>query len=128
VQSSRLNDQASPFHYAAGDVVASKGIKRCGAAMSMGQIVASNIVQHILHVQQRKFPVWTEWPEMPPMIALAIGDSAAAYDPNGGLKTGKDQKELYFGDDFGLTCKSAVMDNRLRFLTSRRLRQRNEAG
>jgi NADH dehydrogenase FAD-containing subunit len=128
LQSSNLEAEASPFHYAAGDIVCSVGIKRCGSAMAMGETVAFNIIQHILQVQQNKEPDWKEWPEMLPMIALAIGDKAAVYDPVGGLKTGEYQKKLYFGNDMGLSCKFAAIYRRSEFLISRRLSQRHAAG
>lgn len=88
-------------HFAIGDIANWSGIKRCGAAMAMGHIAATNISQQLL---QRKFgtePKFVEFPEVPPMIALAVGKQAVLYGEKEGTTWGEDKMQMMFGDDLG---------------------------
>lgn len=96
------------YHYAAGDLVSWSGIKRCGGAMAMGVRAADNIHQQVLAEQAGIPSNLTDWPEVPPMIALAVGTKAAVYDPVGGVKCSKEMMEMFFGGDLGFQRKYAV--------------------
>lgn len=74
--------------------------------MHMGFLAAENIHQQMLHERERIKPEFSIWPEVPPMIALAIGRKAATYAPAGGVQCGEEQMKLFFGDDLGFTGKS----------------------
>ncbi|RFU34747.1 hypothetical protein B7463_g1601, partial [Scytalidium lignicola] len=89
------------YHFAVGDLVAWSGIKRCGMAMSMGHSAAINIHQQILHKHTGVEPKFTHYPEVPPMIGLAVGRSAVVYSPDQGTTYGPDSLRLMFGDDLG---------------------------
>ncbi|RMZ80571.1 hypothetical protein DV737_g2892, partial [Chaetothyriales sp. CBS 132003] len=66
----------SQHHFAVGDMIKWCGIKRCGAAMHMGQYAAQNIHQLMLAQVQGFKPEFMELNEIPPMIAIAIGNQA----------------------------------------------------
>ncbi|EED14657.1 pyridine nucleotide-disulphide oxidoreductase AMID-like, putative [Talaromyces stipitatus ATCC 10500] len=90
------------YHYAAGDIARWPGIKRCGAAMHQGLHTAVNIHQRILSAQNGITPQFKELdPNVPPMMALAIGKKAASYTPDEGIASGEDVLNLFFGDDLG---------------------------
>ncbi|EKG15697.1 hypothetical protein MPH_07132 [Macrophomina phaseolina MS6] len=89
------------FHYAAGDIVKWSGIKRCGAAMHMGQYAAQNIHAHMLKEVSGVEPTWKELSEFPPMIGLAVGKKAVVYDPQEGTSDGEHLMKSYFGQDLG---------------------------
>ncbi|TLD39663.1 pyridine nucleotide-disulfide oxidoreductase AMID-like [Venturia nashicola] len=93
------------FHFATGDIVPFSGIKRCGGAMGMGLQAAVNIHQHILSTLCGMTPKYMEWPEYPPMIALAVGKTSISYTPASGVKFGEDVMKAAFGDDLGLTSE-----------------------
>jgi len=89
-------------HFAVGDIVAWSGIKRCGAAMAMGNVAAANIHQQLLQQQQLgKTPKFVNFPEVPPMIALAVGKQAVLYGQEDGTTCGEDLMEIMFGVDLG---------------------------
>lgn len=96
-------------HYAAGDIVRWSGIKRAGAAMHMGQLVAQNIHQRMMEQlglledgQEMKF---SELAPIPPMMGLAVGREGVCYGEAEGTKSGEDILKLFFGDDLGFTSK-----------------------
>lgn len=94
------------FHYAAGDIVAWSGIKRCGAAMHMGQYAAENIHQRMLKHVYGAEPAFNELSEIPPMIGLAVGKKAVVYDPDEGTSDGEHLLKSYFGQDLGHQSES----------------------
>ncbi|KAI5288682.1 hypothetical protein KEM52_001064 [Ascosphaera acerosa] len=103
----------SDCHYAAGDIVKWSGIKRAGAAMHHGHLVAQNIHQHLL-LQQHKLRPQTDGSETgaftpnyshleaaEPGMCVAIGKKAAAYSDTWGLQEGEETLKLFFEDDLG---------------------------
>ncbi|KAE9369954.1 putative pyridine nucleotide-disulfide oxidoreductase AMID-like protein [Stipitochalara longipes BDJ] len=89
-------------HFAAGDLVSWSGIKRCGAAMAMGHNAAFNIHQQLLEERTGEKAVFVEFPEVPPMIGLAVGRKAVSYSPGAGTETGEAVMKAFFGEDLGL--------------------------
>ncbi|KAL0254449.1 hypothetical protein SLS55_009924 [Diplodia seriata] len=89
------------YHYAAGDIVRWSGIKRCGAAMHMGQYAAQNIHAHMLRDIAGVDPAWKELSAIPPMIGLAVATKAVVYDPDEGTSDGEHLLKSYFGQDLG---------------------------
>lgn len=102
------------YHFAAGDIALWSGIKRCGAAMHMGNYCAHNIHQHILSVTSsssrpsslndigtRHVPQYKELTEHVPVIGIAIGTTCATYSPSEGVKSGPEVLQYMFGDDLG---------------------------
>src|SRR5689334_1828700 len=112
------------FHYAVGDICHWSGIKRCGAAMFMGFHAAYNIHQrplqtlpsshksHSTHststtAEQTTYkttttsgePEFKLFPEVPPMIAIAIGKTAIMLSPTDGTTSGPSVLEMMFRDD-----------------------------
>lgn len=75
----------------------------------MGSRAADNIHQQILFEQSRVPLDLTEWPEVPPMIAMAIGTKAAVYDPVGGVKCSEEMMKIFFGGDLGFDRKFVFM-------------------
>jgi NADH dehydrogenase FAD-containing subunit len=92
-------------HFAVGDLVSWSGIKRCGAAMAMGHNAAFNIHQQLLEARTGKKPEFIEFPEVPPMIALAVGQKAISYSPGAGTEEGGKVMRSFFGEDLGLKSK-----------------------
>lgn len=88
-------------HFAVGDIAAWSGIKRCGAAMAMGNVAAANIHQQLLQQQLGKTPKFINFPEVPPMIALAVGKQAVLYGQEDGTSCSEDLMEMMFGVDLG---------------------------
>ncbi|KAH9205908.1 hypothetical protein DL95DRAFT_316581 [Leptodontidium sp. 2 PMI_412] len=88
-------------HYAVGDIASWSGIKRCGAAMAMGHIAAANIHQVILQALFGTEPTFVEFPEVPPMIAIAVGKKAVCYSPDNGTTSGEEDLQKMFRDDLG---------------------------
>ncbi|KAL5090029.1 hypothetical protein Trisim1_004860 [Trichoderma cf. simile WF8] len=88
-------------HFCAGDVAKWSGIKRCGAAMHGGHLVANNIHQLVLQQIAQHQPKFQELPEIPPMIGLAVGKNAVAYGPDEGVISGPEVMQAYFRDDLG---------------------------
>lgn len=81
--------------------------------MAMGNRAADNIHQQILSEQEKIQPSFTEWPEVPPMIALAVGTKAAVYDPVGGVKCSEEMMKVFFDNDLGFNCKSLLWPSEL---------------
>ena len=92
-------------HLAIGDLVAWSGIKRCGAAIAMGTRAADNIFQQMLFDLHGIQPKITPWPEVQPMIALAVGKKAVVCDPVGGIRCSEEQMKIFFGEDLGFKRK-----------------------
>lgn len=88
-------------HYAVGDIASWSGIKRCGAAMAMGHIAAANIHQVISQAKFGTEPTFIEFPEVPPMIAIAVGKKAVCYGPENGTTSGEEDLKRMFRDDLG---------------------------
>ena len=88
-------------HLAIGDIVKWSGIKRCGGAMAMGYHASVLVFEQILYERDQVERKLAEWPETPPMIALAVGKKAVVYDPVGGTRSGEDQMEIFFAKDLG---------------------------
>lgn len=95
-------------HFAVGDIAAWSGIKRCGAAMYMGHNAAVNIHQQLRQKHFGKVPKFIEIPEVPPMIALAVGNKAVLYGSEDGTTWGEDKMEMMFGNDLGFTSKYRI--------------------
>ncbi|KAK4445071.1 apoptosis-inducing factor 2 [Podospora aff. communis PSN243] len=93
----------TPCHFAVGDIVHWSGIKRCGGAMHMGYLAAHNIHQLMRQRLNGSEPVFKKLDEIPPMIGLAVGKSAVAYWPEGGMTSGEDVLKAFFGDDLGFS-------------------------
>lgn len=91
-------------HFAAGDLVSWSGIKRCGAAMAEGHNAAFNIHQQLLEAGSggKHRAEFIEFPEVPPMIALAVGKKAISYSPGAGTEEGTEVMRNFFGEDLGL--------------------------
>lgn len=85
------------------------GIKRCGAAMHMGQLAAQNIYERVVQRLTDRRPRFKELERMPPMMAVAIGKSAVAYAPGIGTTFGEEVAQTYFGDDLALSCRLRVL-------------------
>ncbi|KAL1652050.1 hypothetical protein SLS58_000174 [Diplodia intermedia] len=97
-------------HFAAGDICHWSGIKRAGPAMVMGRIAAANIFNAILKKDDPNVKVEVaEFPEVVPMMALAIGSAAITYHPSKGVLWGPERLTEVFGNDLGWA-------NTLRFL------------
>ncbi|TAQ90088.1 hypothetical protein B7494_g1607 [Chlorociboria aeruginascens] len=105
------------YHFAVGDIALWSGIKRCGAAMAMGHNAAINIHQRMVEKMTGKEPNFVEFPEVPPMIALAIGKQAVLYGPEGDTTSGEDAMEMMFGNDLGLKSMMPFLKPLLRELT-----------
>ncbi|CAG8977463.1 hypothetical protein HYALB_00011811 [Hymenoscyphus albidus] len=90
------------YHFALGDIVKWSGIKRCGGAMHMGLLVATNLHQEILvergTLKAHKFLVL---PVVEPMMALACGKSAISWSEAAGVAAGEDVEEMFFGGNLG---------------------------
>ncbi|OJD40820.1 fad nad-binding domain-containing protein [Diplodia corticola] len=97
-------------HFAAGDICHWSGIKRAGPAMVMGHVAAANLFNAILKRDDPDVEVEVaEFPEVAPMMALAIGSAAITYHPDKGVFWGPERLAEVFGNDLGWA-------NTLRFL------------
>lgn len=91
-----------PHAFAVGDIAAWSGIKRAGAALAMGKVAAVNLYSTLLSREKPDRTLeLTEFPEVPPMMALAVGTQAISYGPTQGVLSGEDQMELLFQGDLG---------------------------
>lgn len=97
------------YHFAAGDLAQWSGIKRCGAAMAMGHNAVVNIHQMMLAAERGDEAKLHDYPEVPPMIALAVGKKAATYYM-GDTQAGEEQLKAAFGDDLGLSVCWKYLD------------------
>lgn len=73
--------------------------------MAMGHISAVNIHQQLLKAKFGTEPKFVEFPEVPPMIALAVGKQAVAYGEADGTTWGEELMKVFFGDDLGFSSK-----------------------
>ena len=95
-------------HYAIGDVAAWSGIRRSGAGMAMGRVAATNILSSILQDEDPTRKSHTvDFPEVPPMMVLAVGSQAIWYGPKVGMKWGKEVMKETFGSDLGWDSESS---------------------
>ncbi|ATZ48284.1 Bcalo3 [Botrytis cinerea B05.10] len=98
------------FHYAAGDVVSWSGIKRVGNAFIMGQHVATNIVRQICSSRVKENPTaLAVCPQIKPMMALSIGDTALVYPKDENDSWGEEQQNLVVGRGLGIDLCSAYL-------------------
>lgn len=77
--------------------------------MAMGHIAAVNIHQQLLQSKFEIEPKFEEFPEVPPMIALAVGKQAITFGGKDGVTWGEDDMEMIFGND--LAYQSEFMFN-----------------
>ena len=74
--------------------------------MAMGHNAAFNIHQQLLVAHgKRDKAEFIEFPEVPPMIALAVGKNAVSYSPDNGTASGEEVMKMFFGEDLGLESK-----------------------
>ncbi|KAL1902903.1 hypothetical protein Sste5346_000815 [Sporothrix stenoceras] len=86
---------------AGGDIVQWSGIKRCGRAMHHGYFSARNAHERMRELTFGATPQYQILQPVVPMIAIALGPSALAYQTGGDLSYGKDVAERFFNDDVG---------------------------
>jgi hypothetical protein len=107
----------SSYHYAIGDICDWSGIKRCGAAMSMGYHAATNIYQKLVHESLGLEPKYMLFPaDVPPMIAIALGKTAIMHSPVDGNTSGEAVLEMMFRNDLGFASKLSSPANDTRNL------------
>lgn len=75
----------------------------------MGQCAAVNILQLMAAASKQrkegeKFDLY-DYPEVPPMMALALGSTAVTYHPDMGVSGGAEAYKTSFGTDLGLSSK-----------------------
>jgi hypothetical protein len=96
------------IHFAPGDLASWSGIKRCGAAIMMGHLTAINIHQLILRTPEERNSLaepktdeiaYALYPEVSPMIAIAVGKKAAIYSEEEGAKSSSELMNTFFGND-----------------------------
>lgn len=89
-------------HFAAGDLAAWSGIKRCGAAMHMGHLAAFNLHQDLLvRLGRVDKAAYMRLQEHEAMMGLAVGREGVSYGPGEGVKVGEEVLKLMFGEDLG---------------------------
>lgn len=78
--------------------------------MVMGHVAAANIFNDILKKEDPLFEVEAaEFPEVAPMMALAVGSSAITYHPDKGVMWGPERLAEVFGNDLGWASKFPVI-------------------
>ncbi|PYH49417.1 putative pyridine nucleotide-disulfide oxidoreductase AMID-like [Aspergillus saccharolyticus JOP 1030-1] len=90
-------------HFAVGDIVSWSGIKRCGAAIHKGHYAGTNLHQLMLAQALNAKPEFVTLTPHPPVMAIALGKTAVAYDSEGGLQDGEETYATMFGDDMGFS-------------------------
>ncbi|RAL16958.1 putative pyridine nucleotide-disulfide oxidoreductase AMID-like [Aspergillus homomorphus CBS 101889] len=90
-------------HFAVGDIVSWSGIKRCGAALHKGHLAATNVHQLMLAQALNAKPEFVTLKPHPPVMAIALGKTAVAYDSDGGLQDGEKTYATMFGNDMGFS-------------------------
>lgn len=68
----------------------------------MGARAGNNIYQHMLQARNNIEPTNIAYPEISPIIALAIGNKAVVYDAPKGTRCSEEQMTSFFGSDLGL--------------------------
>lgn len=86
--------------------------------MSMGYHAAFNIHQHLLSQRNGIEAKPMIFPEIPPMIAIAIGKKAIMLSPVDGTTSGPDVLEMMFRDDLGFASEWKKVFRRCPLLTS----------
>jgi hypothetical protein len=69
--------------------------------MHMGYFAARNAHQRMQELTFGTPPQYQSLKTVPPMIAIALGPSALAYQAGGELQFGKDVADRFFNDDVG---------------------------
>jgi len=93
-------DPQRPSHFAIGDIARVSGLKRAGAALRMGCVAAINVYAAMLSQEGLiNEPIYNDWPEVPPVIALAVGKQALTYGPGQVTSWGVEVMQQTFGDD-----------------------------
>lgn len=88
-------------HFAIGDIAQWSGIKRAGGAIFMGCFTATNLLLSIVAAEGDKELKLAEFPELAPMLCLALGDQAIGHW-GGRLSYGVEPLEQCFENDLGL--------------------------
>lgn len=73
--------------------------------MAQGHLCAANIYRLILQSKFETEPTLLVYPEVPPMIALAVGTKAVVYGPENGTTWGEKEMKVMFRDDLGFASK-----------------------
>ncbi|OJD11676.1 hypothetical protein AJ78_07601 [Emergomyces pasteurianus Ep9510] len=89
------------YHFAAGDLTLLSGIKRAGRALHHGHYVGMNIYQRMLSERFGTTPKFSEMMDIPPSMALAVGNGAVAYGGPQGVVSGPEMVKMFFEDDLG---------------------------
>jgi len=89
-------------HFAVGDIVNWSGIKRVGSAFIMGQLAATNIVQKMLQKAGSLDEPLATCPEIEPMMALTVGETAIVYQKAIGVMWGRELREKIVGRGLGI--------------------------
>jgi NADH dehydrogenase FAD-containing subunit len=97
-------------HFAIGDMARWSGIKRAGSALMMGKWAARNVVQSIVAEENDQEPKMAEFPEIVPMLVLALGKKAVGHHPAMGFTYGEEPLKQSFGDDLGLSICFGCLD------------------
>jgi len=72
----------------------------------MGQHVATNIVRQICSSRVKENPTaLAVCPQIKPMMALSIGDTALVYPKDENDSWGEEQQNLVVGRGLGIDCK-----------------------
>ena len=91
------------------------GIKRCGSALLMGCFAATNILLTMAAAEHGEKAKPAQYPEVAPMLVLALGEKAVSCHPATGLSHGVEPLRQSFGDDLGLNicwnCLNIEMDD-----------------
>lgn len=111
----------SAVHFAAGDIADTSGIRRVGRAFATGQCAGVNLMKLLTapstSADSSSVPSdgatsskeaedgLYDFPHVPPMISLALGDTACMYHPDTGVSGGKELYKSSFGPDLGLSGK-----------------------
>lgn len=101
-------------HFAIGDIAEWSGIKRVGSALLMGSFAATNVLLSIVAAETGEKLKLGEFPEVVPMLVLALGHKAVGYHPSYGFSHGEAPLKQSFGDDLGLSicwnCLNLTVD------------------
>jgi len=90
-------------HFAVGDAAKWSGIKRVGSALIMGSFAATNILLSIVAAENGdEEPQLALFPDVVPMLVLALGKKAVSYHPDHAMSWGEEPLRQSFEDDLGL--------------------------
>lgn len=90
-------------HFAVGDITKWSGIKRVGSALLMGSFAATNVILSIVAAENEQEPELAQFPEVVPMLVLALGKKAVGYHPAYPMSWGEEPLQQSFGDNLGLS-------------------------